>query len=77
MNITKEDLRNFARFADEQLERGSKGSLADLADEWEARRRERSETIADIRESHADIDAGRTASVADAFDEVRRQLRLK
>lgn len=30
--------------------------------------------LADIHESHADIDAGRVASVAETFAEVRKQL---
>jgi hypothetical protein len=30
--------------------------------------------VADIRESHADIDAGRVATVGETFAEVRRQI---
>jgi hypothetical protein len=76
MAITKEDLRDFNRFADERLHRGEAESLVDLAGQWEAQRREMEQTAADIRQSHADIDAGRVASVADTFSEVRKQLGL-
>jgi hypothetical protein len=74
MAVTKDDLRDFNRFADERLSNGGANSLVDLAGEWEARRREVEETVADIRDSHADIDAGRVSSVADTFAEVRKQL---
>jgi len=74
MAITKEDLRDFNRFADMKLADGGASSLVDLAGEWEAQRREMEDTVADIRQSHADIDAGRVASVADSFADVRKQL---
>jgi len=76
MAITKEDLRSFQRFADGKLENGGADSLVELAGEWEAQRREMEDTVADIRESHADIEAGRVASVADTFADVRNQLGL-
>ena len=74
MAVTKEDLRDFTRFADEKLERGAADSLVALAGEWESQRREMEDTVADIRQSHLDIDAGRVSSVADAFDNARKQL---
>jgi hypothetical protein len=77
MAITKEDLRDFNQFVDERLHNGGADSLAKLAAEWEARRREMEETIAEIRQSHEDIDAGRISSVADTFSEVRKQLGLE
>jgi hypothetical protein len=75
MSITQDDLRDFNRFADERVRVGSVESLVELAGQWESQRREMESTIADIRESHADIEAGRVQSVADAFAEVRQQLR--
>ena len=72
--VTKEDLQNFHRFADLKLESGGANSLVDLADEWESRRGEMEETVADIRQSRADIEAGRVSSVSDAFADARRQL---
>ena len=74
MAITKEDLRDFTRFADEKLERGVADSLVALAGEWESQRREMENTVADIRQSHVDIDSGRVSSVADAFADARKQL---
>ncbi|MCG8450517.1 MAG: hypothetical protein MI725_13190 [Pirellulales bacterium] len=72
--VTKEDLQDFHRFAGQKLESGVASSLVDLAGEWESHRREMEETVADIRQSHADIEAGRVSSVSDAFADARRQL---
>jgi hypothetical protein len=77
MAVTKNELRDFQRFADERLSSGSADSLVALVDEWEAQRREMDATVEDIRQSHTDIEAGRVSSVADAFAEVRRQLESK
>ena len=74
MAVTKEDLRHFHHFADEKISKGGADSLVELAGEWEAERREIQETVAAIRQSHVDIDAGRVASVADAFADVRSRL---
>ena len=75
MHVTKEDLQDFARFADQKVARGETCSLVDLASEWEAQQRRESEaTLADIHQSHADIDAGRMVPVAEAFAEVRKQI---
>jgi len=76
MAVTKDDLQDFHRFADEKLNNGGSQSLVELAGEWEAQRREMDETIADIRQSHADIEAGRVAPVGDTFADVRKQLGL-
>lgn len=75
MAVTKEDLQDFTRFADEKLERGVAVSLVALVGEWESQRREIEDTAADIRQSYLDIDAGRVGSVADAFADARKQLR--
>ena len=77
MAVTKEDLRDFHRFADEKLENGGADSLVELASQWEAQRHEMERTIADIHQSHADIDAGKVSSVTETFAEVRKQLGLK
>ncbi len=74
MPVTKEDLRDFHRFADEKISKGAANSLIDLASEWEGQRREAQQTVADIRQSHADIDAGRVAPVADTFAEIRKRV---
>jgi hypothetical protein len=74
MAITKDDLQDFARFVDEKLDRGEGDSLVALAGEWEAQKREMDATVADIRESHSDIEAGRVSRASDAFAEIRKQL---
>ena len=38
MAVTKEDLRNFHRFADEKIDKGAADSLVDLANQWETQR---------------------------------------
>jgi len=76
MAITKEDLQAFHRFADEKLDGEEAKSLVELAGEWEAGRREVEETAKDIRQSHADINAGRVMSVSNTFAEVRKHLGL-
>ena len=77
MPVTKEDLRDFARFADEKLGQGEASSMVDLAGQWEAQRREMEETVTDIRKSHEDIAAGRVAQMTQTFAEIRQQLGLK
>lgn len=77
MAVSKEDLRDFARFADEKLSRGGADSLIELVGQWEAHRHDKDDAIADVRQSHADIDAGRVSPVADAFEAVRKQLGLR
>jgi hypothetical protein len=77
MAVTKADIHDFARFADEKLNLGQVDSLSHLAGEWEALRRDGEVTATDIRQSHADIEAGRVASVADTFASVRKQLGLE
>lgn len=76
MAITQEDLRDFTRFADAKLANGGVDSLVMLAGEWEAQRREMDQAVADIRQSHQDIAAGRVAPVAETFADIRKQLGL-
>jgi len=76
MAVTKEDLQAFHRFAGEKLDHGGAQSLVELADDWESGRREMEETVADIRQSHNDINASRVTSASDTFADVRRQLGL-
>lgn len=73
MSVTKEDLHNFQQFADEKLANGAVESLQNILDEWNARR-EREQSIAGIRESIAQYDAGEGLPVDKAFGEVRKKL---
>jgi len=76
MAVTREELRDFTRFADAKLANGGASSLSELVAEWEAQHREMEETVADIRQSHEDIAAGHVASVTETFADVRKQLGL-
>lgn len=38
MAVTKEDLRDFARYADEKLQNGAGTTMTDLVKEWESQR---------------------------------------
>ncbi len=81
MAVTQNDLRGFQIFAVAKLNGGGAESLVELAGPWEAQRQlettpEMEDTFADIRESRADIEAGRVSPVADAFADVRQQLGL-
>lgn len=76
MPVSKDDLRDFARYADAMVTRGEATSLVDLVNQWEAARREAEETLADIQASHADIERGRVIPVEKAFSDVREQLGL-
>lgn len=73
MTATRQDLLEFNRFADEKLASGEAWSLSDLVREWEESRRY-SESVAALRESHADAEAGRVQPIDEAFSEIRRKL---
>jgi hypothetical protein len=48
MAITKEDLRDFAHFANQKLENGGAATLSDLVHEWESRRTSSAPIQADV-----------------------------
>jgi hypothetical protein len=73
MSVTRDDVADFHRFADERLAQGEVLSLVDLVALWEEEREIR-ETAADIRASLEDYAAGRVAPLADAFANVRKKL---
>ena len=75
MGVTKEELQDFNRFVDEKLAKGGAESMTELARLWEERR-DSQETIEDILESEADIEAGRVHSVDEVFGDVRKELGL-
>ena len=70
MAVTKEDLRNFQRFADGKLDNGGADSLVELASEWEAQRRGMSESL-------SEIDAPTLSLLAAAFPEVEDMGKLQ
>ncbi len=73
MTVSKEDLQDFNRFADERLSRGETWSFLDLVREWENARQHES-SLAALRESHADAESGRVKPLNEAFAEIRDQL---
>jgi predicted transcriptional regulator len=56
---------------------GNADSIPELASQWEAVHREMKQTVADIDESHADIEAGRVSAASEAFAEVRNKMALE
>lgn len=76
MAVTKDDLERFHKFAAEKLDNGgSQSSLEDLLELWR-KEREHVETVDDIRQGVGDYEAGDAQPLAEAFDEVRRDLEL-
>lgn len=72
--VTKSDLVEFQQFADQRVASGQVRSLAELAGEWEAKKREMEATVSDIQQSHRDIESGNVSSVSEAFANARRHL---
>jgi hypothetical protein len=73
MTITKAELHEFHQFAGDRLDRNGVQSLHELVSEWEAAR-EHQRSVAAIRESVAQYEAGLSLPVEEAFAEVRRKL---
>lgn len=73
MPVTRDDLEKFQRFADAKLNNGGAESLQQLLDDFEASL-EYERSVAAIRQSVAEYEAGEVVSVKEAFDEVRQQL---
>jgi hypothetical protein len=73
MAVTHRELLDFNHFAEEKLTNGGAESLQELLDEWNDLRSHQ-QSIAGIRESAAQYDAGQGLPVDEAFDEVRRKL---
>lgn len=73
MAVTKQDLADFARFADEKLSNGGAESLIVLAREWERQRSNEASVVA-LQESHQDAEAGRLHPADEVLEEVRKSL---
>lgn len=75
MSLTHQELVDFHQFAVTKLSTGRAQTLQELLDEWnDAREHERS--VAAIRESVAQYEAGLGMPVKQAFDEIRANLGL-
>ena len=73
MIAIEQELTEFHRFAQQRLAAGMNGSLQDLLDEWNAER-EFERSVADIRESIRQCEAGLGLPLAEAFAEIRARL---
>jgi hypothetical protein len=74
MPVTKDDLRDFTRFADEKLRNGGADSLIDLASEWEARRRPKKTNLANCS---IQVDSETLQKLANAFPAVQDEEQLR
>jgi len=73
MPVTELELQSFTEFVSRQMQHQSAASLEECLEQWRAER-ERDEVIADIRQSSADIEAGRVWTLEEADAEIRRRL---
>jgi hypothetical protein len=73
MAVTRQDLFDFTRFAEEKLTDRGTDSLKALLDEWNERR-SHGQSVAGIRESVAQYEAGEGLPIREAFAEIRRKL---
>jgi hypothetical protein len=58
------------------MKNGRVDSLAELARQWETNRRESAETVAELRESVADMEAGRGRQLADIAADMRKKFNI-
>lgn len=76
MQFTTQDLADFNKFVTGKLMTGPAISIVDLAQEWEAERREFDETVAELRECAADMEAGKGRSLEEFDVEMRRKYNI-
>jgi hypothetical protein len=73
MIATQAELTEFHLFAQEKLSAGSEASLQQLLDQWNAAR-EYERSVAALRQSVAEADAGLGLPLKEAFAEIRSRL---
>lgn len=73
MAVTREELIDFNRFANQRLSDGGADTLQELVDEWNDLR-SHEQSVSGIRDSVAQYEAGEGLPVDEAFNEVRRKL---
>lgn len=76
MSLTPAEFHDFTRFAETKLSSGASESLEQLVNEWNSQR-EYDQSVARIRQSMADYEAGRVMSLEEAFDRVRARLEIR
>ena len=76
MSIALQELERFTHFAQQKLGTSESNlTLEDCVRLWR-QRTERDATIEDIQQGRADLEAGLVQPLAEALDDVRRQLGL-
>lgn len=76
MSIALQELERFTHFAQQKLGTSESNlTLEDCVRSWR-QRTERDATIEDIQQGRADLEAGLVQPLAEALDDVRRQLGL-
>jgi hypothetical protein len=74
MSFTNQDLADFNHFATGKLSAGCTESIVELARQWEWERREFDETVAELREGIADMEAGKGRLFSESMAELRQRL---
>jgi hypothetical protein len=75
MSVSLDQLDDFHRFAQQQLQAGEAMSIAELARQWEVAR-ERAEVNEALAEAMDDLKAGRYRPAADVSRDLRRKYNL-
>lgn len=73
MQFTTQDFADFTKFVTGKLKSGPANSIVDLAHQWEAERREFDETVAELRECAADMEAGKGKLFAESMAALRNK----
>lgn len=74
MSLTTQDLADFNQFATGKLTAGTAESIVELAREWEWERREFEETVAELRQGLADMEAGKGRLLSESMNELCHRL---
>ena len=74
--ITASEVAAFREFAKSKLENGPVSSVVELAQEWEWQRREFNETVAELRECIADMEAGKGRLLEESIAEMRARYNI-
>jgi hypothetical protein len=74
MAVTNEELRNFARFADEKLQNGGTGPLLEWACEWQSRRQD---GCSNTGSRAIEVDAETLRELAKFFPDVQDEQQLQ
>jgi hypothetical protein len=75
MSVSLDQLDDFHRFAQQQLQAGEAVSIAELARQWEIAR-EREEVNEALDEAMDDLEAGRYRPAADVSRDMRHKFNL-